>query len=76
MVVNSFFRETHSMVKTVVSTIASKDVVIPELFDTMAPVQPSCMTREEFLAALQDGLFTSIIIDSLNFLVDEHRSGR
>lgn len=73
MVVNSFFRETHSKVEAVVSTISSKDVVIPELFDMIAPVQPMCITRDEFLAAPQAGLFTSIIIDSLAFWEHEYR---
>lgn len=36
-------------------TIPSKDVVISELFDMVAPAQPLLIIREEFLAAPQAG---------------------
>lgn len=76
MIVNSFFRETQAKVAAVIPETASRDVVIPELFDLLSPAQPLQITREEFLQSPQAGLFTSIVIDCLAFWLYENRPGK
>ena len=73
LVVHSFFKETYAKLKSAEVEVAPIEIIIQELFDLIPSKEPLVITKAEFLAASQCGLFSALVVDCLAVYTYENR---
>ena len=73
MIVNLFVREVHARLVSAGVSPPPLELIVPEMFDVIKTEKPLIMTKKEFFASNQAGLFSSLLIDCLSFWMYENR---
>jgi serine/threonine-protein phosphatase 2A regulatory subunit B'' len=76
LTVNHFFKETHRKLQAAGVEAPAAELVVQELFDVIPTREPLRITRAEFCASNQAGLFSALLIDCLAFWTYENREQR
>ncbi len=74
--VNHFFKETHRKLQAAGVEAPPIELVVQELFDIIPTKDPLRITRAEFCASNQAGLFSALLVDCLAFWTYENREQR
>jgi serine/threonine-protein phosphatase 2A regulatory subunit B'' len=73
MTIMHFFRETHQKLVSAGVEAPPLELILQELFDIIPTQEPLRITRKEFMASHQVGLFSALVIDCLAFWSYENR---